>query len=445
MGKGVKLPECGTVTIVEGLMGAGKSFWCVGEVLRILEYERRPVYTNLPLRWLVFRQYLRLKGGAKLAGLVHPLSREHFAAFCERQHARMLLRERMKARKQQRGQRWSEARFDRVWVRVAGPDVLEGPRANWIEATACIFIDEVRHWYPMEDQKSEDARALAGYLAMLRHHLHRLVVVSQDRMQVAIAFRRLAQRYVQVRQRGEDTIAWGIRFKHLGIKAIGWGEWTAEQESSPGSMEGTRPIRQGTIVHWAPWERWRFRLYDSFTHVGGVRRLRRQLNAARVRAGLPAEGGYRERERLTRGERMRRWLRRGVRWGTWATLLVVGMVVGVSLVGPGAAPEAAADGGSRVQAVAEARVPGPWFSIQGASHAGVIVGGRFVPVGGRVETFELLAADETGSVWGDGVGHVWVRARGDDGPRHLGHVKYAVDTLRRLARVEADGGAEPSR
>ena len=55
------------VEIIHGLMGSGKSFFAVRRALSMVEEARRPLYTNLPMKWAVVRKYLRLRGGSDLA------------------------------------------------------------------------------------------------------------------------------------------------------------------------------------------------------------------------------------------------------------------------------------------------------------------------------------------------------------------------------------------
>lgn len=204
------IPRCGDVEIYHGLMGAGKSYMAVREVVRIITEERRPVFTNLPIRWPVMRQFLRNRGGKPLANMIFPMTEKHFRAFVRRQGERLTYRDEMRAECQQEGRQFRESAFKRRWLEHAGPDIMRGPDAQWVAPLSVLVIDEVHHWFP-STQQQQNKEFLQGYLTMLRHHLQRLVVISQNPMQADISFRRLASTYMEIKQQGEERIAWGDR------------------------------------------------------------------------------------------------------------------------------------------------------------------------------------------------------------------------------------------
>jgi len=323
--KGWTPPSYG-IEVVEGRPGSGKSFFGVGRVLEAVTEQRRPVYTNLPLHMRVFRRWLRSRYGADVANLVRPLTPEHFTKFLARQAARNRFLDRLA------GSGLSNSEKVKLWYQGNGPDVDSGTEANWISAFAMIIIDEAHHWYPQHAQRAEDPFLLT-YLTMIRHHLHHLYVMTQDRMQVSITFRRLAAFYWHVRHRASDKLAWGLRLGHFGVNAFAYAKYTPEQEEAR-SAEGAEPTHQETVFPWLPSERWKFRLYNSFTHLGSPRELQRQLKSIRESAGLLGNGASLAVIPKPEGSDMPTLVRRFASWGVTAALLAAAVGLGSMLARP---------------------------------------------------------------------------------------------------------------
>lgn len=433
MGARLRLPRVGDVEIYTGLMGAGKSYCAVREMVRILVEERRPVYTNLPIRWRVMRQYLRNRGGEELAALCFPLTEEHFRRFVDRQHKRMQLRERVKLECQAVGQAFRERAFAATWREQAGEDVVRGVEANWIDPLAVIIIDEVHHWFPQQTQ-AVNKEFLQRYLTMLRHHLHRLVVISQNPMQVDISFRRLASYYVDIRAQAEEKLAWGLRSKHLGVRGIRLERFTADVYDDERARKTVGPLSSSLVFERLPHNRWVFRLYDSFTHVGGVRAMQRRLREVRREAGLSEDGGN---DMAVVHKHVWRW-RPALAVGCAA--FVAGTVLGgrerERVDGLAAEAEAAA-------VVAE-HVDPPGGVLAGIVGQSVVVDGRIIKKGGRHDGYELAAVGPGRTVWVSDA-RVWLWEPGRE-PRDLGKPADVVEAFRSggLGGEERGGAAIPS-
>lgn len=303
------------VEFVRGLPGSGKSFLMVRRIVRLLlSDEPRPVYTNLPIKWRVLRRFLAERVGPNRARLIRELTRDHWFRFLARSQRRGEFEERFRACREDdatfqlteeeaaflaerfgrsvedvknRGRlpdEWKEA----LWVREAGEDVLHGPRADWIPAGAMIVIDEVQKWHPLSRGHSDAAVPLISYLSMHRHHNHLPIFLTQDETRCDKNLRTFANYYTRVRNRGDDRLAWGLRFKHLRLSALGYELYNNEGYDGTDVWQAQTPLEAYTVFHWLPKYRWVFRLYESRTHAGSRRR------AAKLRARIFAEAGLRE-------------------------------------------------------------------------------------------------------------------------------------------------------
>ena len=337
--------------IIEGLMGSGKSFMAVWRILRAIFITRRPVYTNLPIKWKVFRKYLRIKGGEELANLIRPLDEKHWRAFLNRQHKYSLFREethtlrpdelepdqlrRLSAATGKTQQalcnqhRIFESQMKLWFDSEHGIGVEEGPHADHIPLGSIIVIDEVQHWHPMSKQaRDPDGDQLLAYLTMCRHHLHWIWVITQDRTRINIQFRLFASFVWFVRNRGEHKLAWGIRFKHLGLRGMGYEKYTKDQLEAI-NKDDLKPLQSFTVMAHRKKNQVIFRLYNSFTQAGSERRIKGQIRKARKESGLD-ESGYTEKEKQQRIKDMKKEkskLRKLIRKVRNAAILLVFFVI----------------------------------------------------------------------------------------------------------------------
>jgi len=307
--------------IIEGLPGAGKSFYAVRRVVKTIVKYKRPVYTNLPLKFKVVRKYLRLMGGEELANLIRPLKEEHWRRFLSRQHAYARFKEQRTGHPSTLPEAAQQDLSECVGKSIAqlskqqqvtpdqmvqwfeskvGPPIYEGHNADSIPLSAIIVIDEVQHWHPMIKQGNNEGREeLQAYLTMMRHHLHWIWVITQDRTRIDIIFRKMCKSVWQVWDRGEDRLAFGIRFHHLGMKAMGFRRYTPEQ------LEGTnrdniKPSENITLIPIMPWHHIYFRLYTSWTQAGSKRQIAKMLKAIRDKAGVTEQSAKRKKHLIMR-------------------------------------------------------------------------------------------------------------------------------------------------
>lgn len=327
------------VELIIGIPGAGKSYFATRRIVEdILKYQR-PVFTNVPLRFLVVKAYLILKGGVEYRNLIYELKEDHFRAFIARVSRYQSERNAHRERCQDEHRRFNEAEFEANFLAAHGPHITTSHQAetlskqtgievepNWIPPTAQVWIDEVHHWFPAPRpgvaRTVLEPPELMTYITMLRHHVHSLVVMSQDEMQFTITIRRMAKAVWRLIAVGDLPIVGDMcRLSTLGITGVRADRYHpgAEDSFDPDLM---RPLERRTYLYNFPWNRWVFRLYDSFTHSGSPRRLRKILQAEREKAGLTGAGllerqleaaqkraEQRRKDRLLRN-RLRRWGKR---------------------------------------------------------------------------------------------------------------------------------------
>jgi Zonular occludens toxin (Zot) len=311
--------------VMEGLMGAGKSYWAVRRMILTLEEQARPVYTNLPLKHEVLRKYLRDRHGEVMANLVHPLSEEHWRRFLRRQHKFSEFKTRVDAMRpcdltdedhQQIYQACQESysehpptlsqikcsqRFYINWI-IAwfdsqyGKPVDTGPDANHIPPASIIIIDELQRWHPMMKQSADpDREHLLSYITMSRHHAHWIWVLTQDAMNISIEFRRLAHQLWIIWNRSEDEIYGPIRFKHLTfgpfkLRVMGYARFTHEDYEKYKSSNTTEKrgiaVEAFSIITNFPRSKLFYRFYSSETHLGSRRQLQKKLREGQKQAGV---------------------------------------------------------------------------------------------------------------------------------------------------------------
>lgn len=305
--------------IVTGLMGSGKSYFATKRTIETIRDTRRPVYTNLPLKFPVVRQRLRMLGGDELASLIRPLTENHWRAFLRRrrEYSKLLeLYSKLKPKDLTDAEileiaQANDLPFERIrkshsvhsnhlrqlFIKRHGEDVFDGPNANEIPPFAIIVVDEIQNWHPMAEQsKDPDRVALLDYITKSRHSVHWLWIITQDARNISIEFRRLAKLIWWVRSVGEDKLAWGFKLGHLGINATGYRMYTHEQWENK-ERTGNETAKTFLIFRSLPWNRRIYRYYHPYTNAGSKRQLERQLRKARAEAGL-SEDGETEQEML---------------------------------------------------------------------------------------------------------------------------------------------------
>lgn len=396
------------VSMVEGLPGSGKSLMLTEKALNYIKL-RRPVYTNLPLKFRVMRSWLYRRGGPAFANLIQPLTRAHFLAFCERQdlYAKFKAECRLSGIHQHR-------EHVRLFKLKHGPNILHGPGANWIPPYAVLIIDECHHWFSAKDQMVRgDGRGespyLLAYLTMHRHHGHDLWFATQDKMQVSVTVRRLSAEFWLVRDIAKVPVWQGLHFGMLGMKMLEYKRFNAFDYDKD-TLDKCTPIQSFWVWPGLPSRKWIFRLYESFTHAGSLRELRAQLEMARDDAGV-SQLEWKEPIPLDRD---------GMKsLAIAAVCLLVGAWFGYLFAKPpkllndyGAAAAQATPGapGSATPPVPAGPAPGPAWIVSGTTKGAAFVGRSRVQRGDVHDGYLLDAVGADGST-------LWLRL--SDGVRFI--------------------------
>ncbi len=301
----IKLPSHG-IQIWEGMPGAGKSFSAVDYLLKKGIKERRPVYTNLPIRYRVLKKYLQgVSGDDSLAGYIIPLSFDHFYEFVVRNHDFAAFVENHKVLG------WGMTKIDRVFQEEYGPHVYKGENANWLYPTSLLVIDEFHRWCDQRYQKDEHDGFLT-YATMHRHHMHQTILLTQDQMQVPLTWRRNKATVIRCRNLTKIPFMGGMS---LPFQVFKCSEYSATI-SDTSDVQNAKPIKTWVIFPGLENGGLVFRLYDSFSHIGSVRRLlsirdqvRREVEGSDV-VDLKKQAGI--------GGALKQW-----RWGRVAAFLAV--------------------------------------------------------------------------------------------------------------------------
>lgn len=291
-------PETG-VELITGLPGSGKSMYAVERLIHMALQERRPVFTNLPLRFRVVSRYMRIvSGDDRLTRYIRPLTPEHLHAFIKRFN---LLRTWRDERRNQ-----GLAFGDEFFIKEHGPNVLGGHSANWIPYTSIMVIDEAHHpeWFPETfKQGTKENPAILSYLSMHRHALHWLWLLTQHPMQVSVSVRRQTKKFITCVDASQLPFLFGLCLPfrlHRVSEFPGAYAMDGKPESfgPPIAAQTVIPALRSGVV---------FRLYDSHTHCGSQTKMLRSLEQMRteIEEGLevqqlppPPEGKARRNARI---------------------------------------------------------------------------------------------------------------------------------------------------
>lgn len=258
------------IEIWDGLPGSGKSYSSVEELIRIIIQERRPVYTNLPLKMRVLRKLLVIRSlTTSTANYIQYLDQEHFNRFIKRNQVWTKFSEPLRA------EGYGQAYIERTFNELEGQPVISGPNADWIPTGSVLILDEFHRWADQRMQRGEDP-AFLTYATMHRHHMHRIIIATQDAMQVSITWRRNSEELVHHTDKRKLPFIFGIP---LPIPAFAREFWPKEYLDGQ-SREGKKPTRVEVFIP-AMTGGLTWRCYDSFTHMGGARRLQHALDNTR--------------------------------------------------------------------------------------------------------------------------------------------------------------------
>ncbi|MCG3178069.1 MAG: hypothetical protein BIFFINMI_00392 [Phycisphaerae bacterium] len=411
MGRKLTRPLPSGIIIVHGQPGAGKSYWAVSEIIDMILLHGRPVWTNLPLKLRTFQAYLKLKGrSADWARYIRILTVDHFTAFVKRLERIDKLTQRILKKRLGGGDvtkveeellRGARATAVRIIDRNDPPQIT-GSKANHIPGGAVLVIDELHKWYPgyrvAGGRAGDEPPEVLAYTSMHRHLMHRIYCLTQDAKNVSLSFRSMAMEYIFGRDISQQRFFFGFKFP---LKCFNYACFNALDVRECVPRPGARPTYEKALI--PSFEGWVFyRLYESYTHGGGVDAVRRELDATLDKLGVEGERKkvHHVKTRKGPGRRVFGWVRRRL-WR--ATVLGVVFYLGFKAAGAGrrssgpseaAGPVAAAPAPAAVPAVGAAVVKvGPEFRLRGVTPGGVFIEGKFISVGEKYHGAELVYCD----------------------------------------------------
>ena len=290
-------PKTG-VEFICGLPGAGKSYMVVSRLIQSAIRERRPVYTNLPLKWRSIRKYIAIVGGdSRLVNYIEPLTRDHMHRAMLRAVEFVEWREVRKAAGLSSTDEdfFSSPKLETAgidsdgvaMIETRGPHITSGPNANWIPENALVVVDEAHYWFPTKwdgyNGLKDEPGQYMKYASMHRHFLHWIWLITQEQMNVALSWRRFAGAYVFAADKSKLNFIFTFK---LPLKIFGFASFPGLFFSDGRMDPRAKPDKEWTLIP-AIDGKTNFRLYSSHTHAGSARSLRRKL--ANVRAKLDGE------------------------------------------------------------------------------------------------------------------------------------------------------------
>lgn len=261
------------IELVTGIPGSGKSFFIVERLVDWILKEKRPVYTNLPLRHRVLKKYLKIKGGECSANLIYELTEERLNRFLSGFKDRQDYISRSLAAGQ------SRSHSIKLWEK-ANPNFDQW----WIPAGSIIAIDEAHHWYPnpaLTNVRKKEPESLMSFLTMHRHGQYLVVFVTQAERQVSTTVKSLVSTRFDVRRWDKEPLIGGITMEFINFPILKYDEYMGEDD-----IDTTKPLRSFTRLPRLPQYQLYFRLYESFTHAGGKYEAMREVEKKRTEAGI---------------------------------------------------------------------------------------------------------------------------------------------------------------
>lgn len=285
---------------VIGKPGSGKSYWCAKQILTHAALDRRPVYTNIPIRLKRMRAYIVMRTqGPKavrrsLSKLIRPtLTKQHFGRFCERLSWISDRIEELKDEWEGYGEldeQVEEELEDGFWKQALlesddefGPPVYAGCKANWFPPGSVLFLDEVHKWFAAKNYRDEPKYVL-DMTSMHRHLQLMIYVVTQRWMNASLSFRSMSIELIRCVNYARVPLLGPLRLHAWGLNLFRVGRCLPEDyderndELKIGKKDITFnfefPTFNGGVY---------FQLYRSHVHGGSLEDQARELREVRSR------------------------------------------------------------------------------------------------------------------------------------------------------------------
>ena len=404
---------------VIGRPGSGKSYWCAKQILTHAALDRRPVYTNIPIRLKRMRAYIVMKtDGDKrvrrtLSKLIRPtLTKQHFARFCERLSWISDRIEELKDDWEGYGdldEDVSDELEEAFWKQALiesddefGEPVYAGHRANWFPPGSVLFLDEVHKWFAAKNYRDEPKYVL-DMTSMHRHLQLMVYVVTQRWMNASLSFRSMSTELVRCMNYARVPLLGPLRLHSWGLNLFRVGRCLPEDyderndELKIGKKDISFDFEFPTFNRGVY-----FRLYKSHVHGGSLADQAKELRDVRAKlVGSNLIDQLEDKKNVTKKTDKR------VAWLKYAMIFGVGMFVAMLFMKPEKeivqvpvqapspkrhpmkmnTPKALQNAPPKVAPVYER------YKITGVVKSGAYIGTDFIRIGQRVNEFRLAKVD----------------------------------------------------
>lgn len=458
MGKDSRPMESGIYGVI-GKPGSGKSYWCAKQILGHAALDRRPVYTNIPIKLKRMRAYIvmRMQGPKPvrrvLSKLIRPtLTKQHFSRFCERLSWISERIEELKDTFEHYGDLEDEIEEleDGFWKQALiesedefGKFIYAGAKANWFPPGSVLFLDEVHKWFAAKGYRDEPKYVL-DMTSMHRHLQLMIYVVTQRWMNASLSFRSMSIELIRCMNYARVPLLGPLRLHAWGLNLFRVGRCLPEDydERNDELKIGKRDIsfdfefptfNKGVY----------FQLYKSHVHGGSLEDQATELREVRSKlVGSNLIDQLEDKQIVTK---------KGIskmQWFKYGFVFAVGLLVAMALMRHKSSSENNSPGTSTKQqavttpAIAHEPEKTPFYeahSLSGVVADGVYIGTKKIRIGQSFDGFKLQKVDiENGKTyWQKNNGQILDWTLGDIGRLH-------APTNRMHAEPQGFGEASPA-
>ncbi|MFG0249794.1 MAG: zonular occludens toxin domain-containing protein [Phycisphaeraceae bacterium JB051] len=405
--------ESGILGVI-GKPGSGKSYWCAKQILSHAALDRRPVYTNIPIKLKRMRAYIVMRTeGPKplrrsLSRLIRPtLTKQHFGRFCERLS---WISDRIEVLKDE----WEgygdldedveEELEDGFWKQAViesedeyGPPIYQGMKANWFPPGSVLFLDEVHKWFPAKNYRDEP-KYVVDMTSMHRHLQLKIFVVTQRWMNASLSFRSMATELIRCTNFARVPLLGPLRLHMLGLNLFRVGQCLPEDyderndELKIGKKDYTYnfefPTFNGGVY---------FQLYKSHVHGGSLEDQAQELREVRSRLVGSNLIDQLEDKQSVKTKSISKW-----QWFKYAFVLLLGMFIAMTFMRPEKemvevpAPASKQQHNNNRQNTNTQPKQAPVYEryeLAGVVKDGAYIGTQLVRIGQSVEGYKLAKVD----------------------------------------------------
>ena len=410
MAQNIRPLESGIYGVI-GKPGSGKSYLCAKLILSHAALERRPVYTNIPIKLKRMRAYIVMRTqGSKpirrsLSKLIRPtLTKQHFGRFCERLS---WISDRIEVLKDE----WEgygdldedveEELEDAFWKQAViesedefGQPVYSGMKANWFPPGSVLFLDEIHKWFPARNYRDEP-KYVIDMTSMHRHLQLKIFVVTQRWMNASLSFRSMSIELLRCTNFARVPLLGPLRLHQLGLNLFRVGHCLPEDyderndELKIGKKDFTFnfefPSFNGGVY---------FQLYKSHVHGGSLQDQAKELRE--VRSKLVGSNLI---DQLEDKQSVKTKTTSKLQWFKYAFVFLVGVLAAMTFIKPEKeliqvpTPTPKQKQTQQISTQPQQSPVYERYELAGVINDGAYIGTQLVKVGQTVEGYKLTKVD----------------------------------------------------